>query len=398
MKKKWIRAAAVIALCAAAVCTAACGKSGQSSSGGSSSGEPAAGTMLIGGIGPLTGDESVYGQSVRNGAQLAVDTINDKGGINGIRLQLDFKDDENKSENALSCYGTLKSEGMKILLGPVTSKSCLSVAEQSSMDSIFQIVPTATADECTRNENVFRICVNNTKIGNAAVKFIAGKSIGTKAAVIYDSSSEYSSGLYETFRSEASAEGLTIAEAQAFTSDNNQDFSVQIQKIKDSGADVLFLPVLSKEAALILKQFGKSSLSGMRVIGCDGMDGLVEQLGSDKDLAEGVYLVSSFCAGGTDDKTASFVKAYKDAYNDAAPNQYAADAYDAVSTIKAVLEASDIKSADIDSANLCSKLKESMTMISVDGLTGTLKWTGSGDVDLDPRIMIIKDGACSTLS
>lgn len=392
-----MKAAAVLVLSAVMVCTAACG-SGGSSSGGSSQDTAAAGTLLIGGIGPLTGDASVYGQSVRNGAQLAVDTINGKGGVSGIRLQLDFKDDENKPENAVSCYNSLKSEGMKLLLGPATSQSCLSVEEQSYIDSLFQIVPTATADECTRNENVFRICASSTKIGTAAVRYIVSKSIGKKAAVIYDSSSEYSSGLYDTFRSEASAEGLDIVETQTFTSDNRTDFSVQIQKIRESGADILFLPILSKEAALILKQSGASSLSGMKVIGCDGIDSLVDELGSDSKLAEGVCLISSFCANGTDDKTVSFVKAYKAAYNDAVPNQYAADAYDAVLTIRAVLEASDIKSADIDAANLCSKLKDSMTMISVDGLTGTLKWSVNGDVDNDPRIMVIKDGVCSTIS
>ena len=187
------------------------------------------GTLKIGGIGPTTGDAAVYGLAVKNAAQLAVDEINAAGGVNGMTLELNFQDDESDAEKAVNAYNTLKDWNMQVLVGTVTSTPCIAVAEKSAADNLFQLTPSGSAVECIANENVFRVCFSDPNQGKASAQYIGENSLASKVAVIYDSSSVYSSGIYETFAAEAANQNIEIVAAEAFTADSNKDFTVQIQ-------------------------------------------------------------------------------------------------------------------------------------------------------------------------
>ncbi len=350
--------------------------------------------FYIGGIGPVTGGAAVYGQSVKNAAELAVDEINKAGGVNGTQLSFDFQDDEADGEKAVNAYNTLKDGGMKILMGTVTSGACASVIEKTNADGMFQLTPSASSKDVLALGNVFQVCFTDPNQGIASAQYIGGKGIATKVAVIYDSSDIYSSGIYEKFAEEAKNQNFEIVAAEAFTADSKADFSVQIQKAKDAGAELVFLPIYYTEATLILTQAAALDYKPI-FFGCDGLDGILTVENFDTKLAEGVMLLTPFAADATDDATVNFVKAYKDKYGDT-PNQFAADAYDAIYIIKAAIEKSGAK-PDMSIADLGAALKGAMTQISVDGLTGAgMTWAATGEVNKAPRAIVIQNGAYVT--
>ena len=336
--KMWKKAASVMLASAMVFSLAACGSSGDSGkSGGSSDSD----TFKIGGIGPTTGDAAIYGTAVKNGIQLAVDEINAAGGINGKQIEYKFEDDQADSEKSVNAYNTLKDWGMQALIGTTTSTPCTAVVEETHSDNMFQLTPSATAVDSIQYDNAFRMCFSDPNQGSASADYIAENKLATKVAIIYNSSDTYSSGIYQTFATEAKAKGLDVVAAEAFTADNKTDFSVQIQKAKDAGAELVFLPIYYQEASLILAQANKAGFTP-KWFGCDGMDGILGVENFDTSLAEGLMLLTPFAADSTDEKTQAFVTAYKDAYTDT-PNQFAADAYDAVYAIKAAAEKEDVK-------------------------------------------------------
>ncbi|MGI6269764.1 MAG: ABC transporter substrate-binding protein [Candidatus Howiella sp.] len=368
-------------------CFAACGDQ---------AGDTEANTLVIGGIGPLTGGAASYGQGVMKGAQLAVDEINAAGGVNGMTLSLNFQDDEHTTDKAVNAYNSLKDKGMKLLMGTVTSNPCVAVAEKTYADNMFQLTPSGSSVACTQYDNAFRICFNDPNQGTVSAQYIAENNIASKIAIIYDSSDVYSSGIKDKFVTEAANRNLEIVATEAFTSDSKTDFSVQLQKIQASGAELVFLPIYYSEAAMILSQANKSGLD-VKWFGCDGLDGLIAQLGDEVALADGVMLLTPFVADAQDEKTVAFVSAYKAANNDEIPNQFAADAYDAIYTIKAALEKAGVKDASISASDLCDLLVPVMTQIEVVGVTGTMTWDATGEPTKEPKGMKIANGAYTAM-
>ena len=217
----------------------------------------------------------------------------------------------------------------------------LYLKNETAADNMFQLTPSGSATECVANPNVFRVCFSDPNQGTAAAQYIGEHKLATKVAIIYDSSDVYSSGITQNFTAEAANQGIEIVSSEAFTADNNKDFSVQLQKAKDGGAELVFLPIYYTEASLILAQADSMGFE-TKFFGCDGMDGILGVENFDTSLAEGLMLLTPFAADSTDEKTQNFVKAYKDAYKDT-PNQFAADAYDAVYAVKAAAEKEDVK-------------------------------------------------------
>lgn len=348
-------------------------------------------TFKIGGIGPITGSAAVYGLAVQNGADLAIKEINAAGGINGYMIEYNFQDDECDNEKSVNAYNTLKDWGMNMLVGTTTSGCCIAVASNSSQDNIFQITPSGSSVDCiSTNDNVFQVCFTDPNQGIAAAQYIGENAVASKVAVIYDSSDVYSSGIYEKFAGEAANQGIEIVAAEAFTADNKTDFSVQLQKAKDAGAELVFLPIYYTEASLILKQADAMEYAP-KFFGCDGMDGILDVENFDTTLAEGVMLLTPFAADAEDEATQAFVSAYEAAYGET-PNQFAADAYDAVYILKAAIEQSGATPAD-SASDICEKLKPAMQEISVDGLTGeAMTWDADGAVNKAPKAMQIVDG------
>ncbi|WP_394959374.1 ABC transporter substrate-binding protein [Candidatus Allofournierella merdavium] len=400
--KKFLSAALAAAMAFSLV---ACGSTPSSSAGSAPASEgtsaPASasegasatgGVFKIGGIGPTTGGAATYGNAVKNGAQIAVDEINAKG---GIQFELNFQDDENDVEKAVNAYNTLKDWGMQVLLGTVTTQPCLSVAPEAAADNMFLLTPSASNVDVIAEDNAFQVCFTDPNQGIASADYIADNGLATKIAIIYDSSDAYSKGIRDKFVEEAGTKGLEVVADEAFTADSKTDFSVQVQKAKDAGAELVFLPIYYNEANLIIQEMDKQGYDAL-IFGCDGLDGLLTIEGADLSLFEGVMLLTPFVADADDEATQAFVTKYQEQYGEI-PNQFAADAYDGVYTILAAIEQSGA-TADMDASTLCDALKGAMTQITVDGLTGEgMKWAATGEVNKAPRAMKIQNGAYTAM-
>ena len=385
--KKFISVVLVAAMAATAL--TGCGSNSSSSS------KKDADKYYIGGIGPTTGATAIYGTAVKNGAQIAVDEINAAGGINGKQIEYRFEDDQNDAEKAVNAYNTLKDWGMQMLVGTTTTAPCIAVAGKTASDNVFQITPSASSPDVlsSGNGNVFQVCFTDPNQGVASAQYIAENKLATKIGIIYDSSDVYSSGIEEKFEAEAKTQGLNIVSKAAFTADSKTDFGTQLQKAKDAGADLLFLPIYYQEASIILKQADTMGYKP-KFFGVDGMDGILTVENFDTKLAEDVMLLTPFAADAKDKTVQNFVKTYKEKYEDT-PNQFAADSYDAVYALKAAIEESKA-TTDMSASDMCDALKGAMTKIKMQGLTGGkdgLTWNESGEVTKSPKAVIIKNGA-----
>ena len=371
---------------------AGCGGDKAASDSASSTEASADGEVFkIGGIGPTTGAAAIYGQAVKNAMELAVNEINEAGGINGAQVEMKFEDDEHDAEKSVNAYNTLKDWGMQALLGTVTSTPCIAVAAEATNDNMFLLTPSGSAVDCVAAENAFRVCFSDPGQGAASAQYLGENKLASKVAVIYDSSDVYSSGIYEKFAAEAANQEFEIVSAEAFTADNNKDFSTQLQKAKDAGAELVFLPIYYTEAALILGQADKMGYDPT-FFGCDGMDGILTVENFDTALAEGVMLLTPFAADADDEATQKFVSTYKEKYGDI-PNQFAADAYDGIYIMKAALEQAEA-TPDMDASTLCDAMKVAMTEITVDGLTGAgMTWNAEGEPSKEPKAVVIENGA-----
>lgn len=353
----------------------------------------AAGTVKIGMSGPLTGGASAYGLAVKAGMEVAVEEINAKG---GLQIEFNAQDDEADGEKAVSAYNVLKDWGMQVMAGQVTTGSALAVAPESTADNMFNLTPSASAESLALSgANIFQMCFTDPNQGASAAELVSTKALGTKVGVIYDSSDDYSSGLYKGFSDKAAELGLEIVATTSFTADNKADLSTQVTQCQDAGADLVFLPIYYTEASQILTTANKTGYEPI-FFGCDGMDGILDVEGFDTSLAEGLMLLTPFAADAQDEKTQAFVSAYVAAYGET-PNQFAADAYDVIySMYQAVLETG--VTGDMDASEICEQLKTGYTSMTFDGLTGTgMTWDASGAVSKDPKAVVIKDGAYAAM-
>ncbi len=377
---------AALASVMAVTMLAGCGEGAAASTSGSSEGA----TFKIGAIGPLTGAAAAYGNAVVNGAQIAVDEINEAGGIGGVKIEYKSEDDELNAEKSVNAYNTLKDWGMQILVGSTTSACSIAVSEYTKEDNMFQLTPSGSAEDCVKYDNAFRVCFSDPNQGIASAQYISDHNLATKVGIIYDNSDVYSSGIYQKFVEEAEGKNFEVVSAEAYTQDNNTDFSVQLQKAKDAGADLVFLPIYYSDASLILTQANTMGYAPT-FFGVDGMDGILSVENFDTALAEGVMLLTPFAADAKDDLTVNFVKKYNEKYGET-PNQFAADAYDAVYIIKAAIEKAGA-TPDMSVSDLCDALKGAMTQIEAQGLTSAkMTWDASGEPNKEPKAVIIKNG------
>lgn len=352
-------------------------------------------TFKIGATGPITGGAAIYGNAVKNGIQIAVDEINEAGGINGYQIDYNFQDDEHDAEKAVNAYNNLKDWGMQVLIGTTTSAPCIAVVEKTHADNMFQITPSGTAVECVQYDNAYRMCFSDPTQGTESAKYIGENGMAQKVAVIYDSSDVYSTGIYEAFAAEAENQPFDIVSVEAFTADAKTDFSVQVQKSKDAGADLLFMPFYYTEASLVLAECNKQGYEPT-FFGCDGMDGILGVENFDTALAEGLTFLAPFVAKSEDEQVQSFVSKYEAAYGET-PNQFAADAYDCVYVVKAAIEAAGA-TPDMSVSDLCDAMKEAMASVSYSGITGKdITWGEDGEPNKAPLVVKVVDGEYTEL-
>lgn len=341
--------------------------------------------FLIGGTGPLTGPNASYGTSVKQGAEIAIQEINNAGGVTvgdtTYTLALAFEDDEATEDKAIQAYNTLMDQGIQVLMGGTTSGATIAITDLTAEDGILQITPSGSAPECIQYDNAFRICFSDPEQGVAMADYAVDVLGYTKIAVIYDNASDYSAGIAEAFEEEIAAKGAEIVASESFTT-GDTDFNTQLTKIKGTDAEVIFIPAYYQDVTYITKQ---ASDMGMELpfIGSDGWDGVLATV-SDPATVEGAIFASPFCAAVDEPNVVAFVEAYEAAYS-ATPDQFAADAYDAIYTIKAAMEqAGSIESEDLIAA---------MTQITVNGLTGeSITFSAEGAPNKEIKYVEIKDG------
>jgi len=347
--------------------------------------------LMIGGVGPLTGDYAIYGTAVRNGAQIAVDEINAAGGINGMNVVLGFEDSVGDPDSAVNAYGKLMDDGMDVSLGGVLSGETASIVAASREDGILVLTPSGSADAAIQgNDAAFRVCFQDSAQGTASANYIADNELPMEVAVLYQSDIDYSVGLYNSFVAQAEERGITIVETQTFTDDTKTDFSTQINAIKDAGVELVFIPIYYSEAATFLTQAQGKLAEGTIFFGCDGLDGILGAV-ADPAQAENVMLLTPFVADDPNEAVQAFVTAYQTAYGEV-PNQFAADGYDAIYAIKAAIEQANIKAGDAD---FNEKIVAAMLEITVPGLTGEMTWTADGEAQKPAKAMIINGGVAT---
>ncbi len=383
-------------------CGGAAGGAQESGSGAAESSEAGAAAsgaaIKIGASGPLTGPAAVYGNAVKAAAELAVEEVNAKG---GLQFELDFEDDTHDAEKAVTAYGVLKDWGMQVSLATVTSAPGAAVSPMYKDDHIFAISPSGSSlaviyqdpdNAANPYGNVFQMCFTDPNQGVASADYLAAHTdLGSKIAVIYKNDDNYSSGIFAKFKSEAESKGLSIVYEGTFDDSNASDFTVQLKKAQDAGADLLFLPIYYDPASLILTQANQMGYAPT-FFGVDGMDGILTLEGFDTSLAEGVYLLTPFSADATDDLTKNFTANYKARMNDEVPNQFAADAYDCVYAIAQACEAAGV-TADMSASDICDALTSQFTSMTFNGLTGqNVTWSESGEVSKSPKAVKIENG------
>ena len=359
---------------------------------------PAEGTaFLLGGTGPLTGGAAIYGTCVANSAQIAVDEINALGG--DIQFELMTEDDVNDAETSVNAYNALMDDGMQILVGTVTTQPALSVVPLSYEDRVFTLTPSASGDDVISindNDNVFQICFTDSNQGSRSAQYIDENFDSPKIAIIYKNDDQYSIGIRDNFKAEADSRGMDIVYEGTFTEASQTDFNVQLAGAQSAGADLLFLPIYYTPASVILTQANAMGYAPT-FFGVDGMDGILTAENFDASLAEGVYLLTPFSADSEDEMTQNFVAEYQDRFGEI-PNQFGADAYDAIYTLYQAIQAAGA-TADMSNEEICDALIEVMPTLAVTGLTSAgseMTWDENGAVSKDPTAVIIENGTYVT--
>ena len=382
MKKNYLK---LLALCMVAVMAlfafAGCGSDNNGNQQGNNNSDDENKVFVIGSIGPLTGAAASYGNSAKQGEEVAVAEINAAGGVAGYTFQLLAEDDQHDAEKSVNAYNTLMDKGMNALVGAVTSVPCIAVTEESHADGLLQITPSGSAAAAAQYDNCFRICFTDPQQGQHMADYIFTEQGITSCAVLYDVSDAYSSGIRDAFVEAYKALGGTVAADESFAS-GDVDFHTQLTTIKNSGAEALFMPFYYQEVAYVANQAGDVGLE-VPYFGCDGWDGVIKQLNGDTTLVDGSAFLTPFLPNATDEKTVAFVAAYQEAYG-AIPDQFAADGYDAVYAIAAALE----KAGSADNEALVAAMYE----IEIDGVTGHMSWDENGDATKSAIIAIIRDG------
>ena len=351
--------------------------------------EADASTIKIGMTGPLTGGAAVYGTAVEAGMKIAVEEINAAAGETGLKIEFQSQDDEHDGEKALNAYNNLKDWGMQFFAGAVTTAPCLSIAPTAVEDNIFMMTPSGSSEKIpSTGANIYQMCFTDPNQGASAAELVYAENMAQNIGIIFDNSDDYSKGLVNGFKAKAAELGLNIVCETSFTADNKTDLSTQVTQCKDAGCDFVFLPFYATEASQVLTQAAKIGYEPT-FFGCDGMDGVLTIEGFDKNLAEGLVLMTPFNPDAPE--TQDFVNKYKAMMNGETPNQFAADAYDVIYAIYNACVAAGVDGATAPS-DACDKLMEYFATYEFSGLTGTGMTWADGQISKIPAAVVIENG------
>ena len=355
--------------------------------------------IKVGISGPLTGGAAMYGQAVKNSAQLAIDEINANGGINGVMLELVAADDKHDATLVSTTYTTLYEGGCQLFLGTVTTKPGLQFKEYALEDGIFYLTPSASGDDIPTEDGGFQMCFTDSNQGTASASYFndtfdASKKIG----IFFKADDDYSVGIKNNFIKGLDDKFAKPVEA-SFTGEATM-FDAQISLLKD--CDVIFMPIYYTPASQFMRQGVNKVNENAIYFGCDGFDGIDNVDGFNiNSIPQEVSYLSHFDSTAKEGPAADYIAAYRAKYPDAPLNQFGAAAYDCVYAMVAALEKSGKEITATMSAQEISDilLNEFKNGFVFNGVTGkcegenksTIKWNADGTVDKEAVKYVVKE-------
>ena len=371
-RRNFLAAAGVVA--AAGVLTACGGSSSTAASTAAASGSTAAAasgdTIKVGVMGPLSGNVSVYGQAVVNGATLYLKQVNANGGINGKQIEILTEDEQGDATQAVNCFTKMVDEGMTALIGDVTTTPTLAVVAESADYNMPMVTASATAEAVTYdaetdtvNANVFRATFTDPFQGIKMADYAYKKLGYTKAAVIFLKGADYNEGLAENFVTEFESLGGTVVDQESY-SEGDVDFKTQLTTILGKGPEVVFCPNYYQDVGQILAQAESVGLN-VPFLGGDGWDGLEGYATADQ--LKDAYFCANYAKGSNPD----FENAYKAEYGEEYPNGFAPLGYDAAMTVVYGIKAAEEQGLEAGSDEYKQAVIDAIAGGTIEGITGT---------------------------
>ncbi len=360
---------------------------------------PSEGEIVIGILGPQTGDVAQYGIAVHDGAQMYIDELNAAGGINGKTITTVVYDEEGDNTKAVTGYNSLLDSGCVAIIGSVTTGPTIAAVDASQAEQTPMITASATAIAVTYNEetdtvyqNMFRSCFIDSFQGQVMATFAQEELGAETAAVLYDNGDTYSTGVYEAFESECEELGIDLVAVESYAS-GATDYSSQLTNIAAQDPDVLFLPVYYNDVALIATQAADAGITA-NMLGVDGWDTVLEVV-TDASLLDDSYYCSGYSVEDTSEAVQTFLASYEDVYGEV-PNMFAAQGYDAAAILcDAITVVEEAGETEYGSEEYQQAIIDAMAATDADYVTGHVVYNDHNDPEKSAAIINIKDGEAS---
>lgn len=330
--------------------------------------------IIIGALGPLTGNVAIYGIASTNGTKIAIDEINEAGGILGKQVKLVLEDSKGDAQEAMNVYNKLVEDGAVAIIGDITSGPTLAIADLANRDNMLLITPTGTQLDITEGRpSVFRVAFTDPFQGRVLAQYAKDTLGASTVGILANTSNDYSQGVKEAFIAEAENLGLEIVANESYGA-ADKDFRVQLTTIASQNPDVLLIPDYYETIALIAPQAREVGIES-QFIGPDGWDGITAQLTtglSDEGLTaealqsvEGAIFTNHYSLDDPNENIQNFIAKYNELHGEN-PASFSALGYDAAYMVKQAIE--EAGSTDSDA------IIDAMKNINYEGLTGSIKF------------------------
>jgi len=339
-------------------------------------------SIRIGVNAPLTGDIPKVGEGTKFAAQMWLEDVNAAGGIEvggkKYKVELIIEDNESKAESAVKATTKLiTEEDVLAIVGPQSSKQAIPAGGKANELGTPMVSPWSTNPDTTKDRPfVFRGCFLDPFQGPVVANFIKNEFGFKKAAVLYDVASDYPKGLAEFFKAaweKQNGPGSVVA-YESFTT-KDADFSSQLTKINNSGAEVLFTPQYYNEVPLIVQQAHQLGWN-KPIVGSDswGSAETVKLCGKD---CYGLFFSTHYAAAGAKGATKAFIDRYQKEHG-YVPDDVAALTWDAMRIVQAAIEGAGELTGDIEKDR--KAVRDALATIKdFDGITGGMTFTEDGD-------------------
>ncbi|MEO8702618.1 MAG: ABC transporter substrate-binding protein [Kofleriaceae bacterium] len=355
---------------------------GPSGSGGVTA-NPGDGPIKIGHFASMTGAQATFGVSTDRAIRLAIKERNAKGGVKGRKIELVTIDDAGKqSEAATAVTRLINDEKVVAVLGEVASSLSLAGGPIAQKAGVPMISPSSTNPDVTDvGDYIFRVCFLDDFQGWVVAKFATDTLKAKKVAILFDQAQAYSSGLADYFEKAFISMGGTITTKQAYTG-GNLEISSQLQQLKGSNSDAIFVPGYYSDAGTIIRKGREAGIKSV-FIGGDGWDS--EELPKIAgDAINGNYFANHYAPEEDRPEVKNFVTKYKEEYNSRADG-LAALGYDAALVLFDAMErAPSLKGSDLRDALAATK--------DFTGVTGTFSIDKNRNAQKSAVIVQYKDG------